>query len=397
MRTVQSIFEEFEKSRASIEISLSQMKKDLCQFTGGVVLYGAGSAGIAFWYVLREHGIETKYFADGNQAKWGSLVEGVEVIAPSEIVPRAGADALVIVTINTDGKRYCKSFAEALRINGHGGVHQHLRKCGCKNLIDYTFFRRCHELFRHEKYNLPSCSDVYLMRQHQTEIKRVYEFLEDDMSRDTFLKILEFRLLDDSINVPTMSQEKQYFEYGFYEKQPDEVFVDCGAFDGISLRTFLQENENHFETYIGIEPDKANYLKLVAYTEKLPGSIKDKIHLVQAAAYSHEKGCRLYSLEGPGSFVADIGATAVRTVMIDRILEGKKATYIKMNIEGTELEALKGAEKTISKYKPKLAIAGYHATKDFWEVPLLMKEYNNSYKVYLRSYMNHISFVYYGV
>ena len=68
-----------------------------------------------------------------------------------------------------------------------------------------------------------------------------------------------------------------------------------------------------------------------------------------------------------------------------------------MNIEGSELQALKGSEKTITNYKPRLAIAGYHKTWDLWKVPLLIYRFNSGYKFYLRSYMNHLSFVYYGI
>ena len=105
----------------------------------------------------------------------------------------------------------------------------------------------------------------------------------------------------------------------------------------------------------------------------------------------------MYALHGPGSFVADIGLEVVDTITIDKMLNGERATYIKMNIEGSEKEALLGAENTIKKYKPRLAIAGYHRTNDLWEIPLKMKEYRKDYEIYLRSYMNHISFVYYGV
>ena len=66
-----------------------------------------------------------------------------------------------------------------------------------------------------------------------------------------------------------------------------------------------------------------------------------------------------------------------------------------MNIEGSELAALKGAEKTLRRWRPKLMIAGYHKTWDFWAVPEVMLE--AGYEVYLRSYMHHLSFVFYGL
>lgn len=83
--------------------------------------------------------------------------------------------------------------------------------------------------------------------------------------------------------------------------------------------------------------------------------------------------------------------------MIDNLLNEDGATYIKMNIEGSELQALKGAEETIKSYQPKLAIAGYHKTWDLWKVPLLIYEMNNKYRFYLRSYMNNLSLIYYAM
>lgn len=394
---INDIFAEFKKNKEQIEITVEAMKEEISSFIDKILIYGAGSSGIAFLYDLRKIGIEPLYFVDADPSKIGMECEGLTIIPPNEIVEKVGEDALVIVCINTDGKRYCKSFAEALRIGGHHAVYDKLRGFGCKNIVDYTFFRRCHALFTEEKYNAPSCSDVYLMEEHEKEIAAVYDMMADDLSREVFEKIVRFRLLDDSIEVPTMSQEKQYFEYGFYEKRQDEVFVDCGAFNGISLKTFLKENENTFEAYYGMEPDAANYEKLEEYIETMPEDIKKKLYITSKAAWKDDAGLQLYALHGPGSFAADIGTERVDTVTIDEMLNGKRASYIKMNIEGSEKEALAGAEQTIRKYKPKLAIAGYHRTDDFWKIPLKMKEYRDDYKIYLRSYMNHISFVYYGI
>lgn len=397
MNCVKDIFNEFHKVQNQIEMPLEDMKKELDKYSGKVCLYGAGSAGIAFLYYLRRINVEPVCFADMNSKRWGTRCEGVEVIDPKLIANRVGKDALVVVTINTDGKRYCKSFAEELRRSGHSGVHKMLHELGLKNVIDYTFFRRCHELFQGDSYNMPSCSDIYSMERHIDDIQEVYEHLEDDLSRDVFSKILKFRLIDDSIMVPTMVQDRQYFEYGFYPKRNDEVFIDCGAFDGISAKTFLKENKNLFDGYYGFEPDPVNYQALEAYVTSLPNDIGSKMKIYKHAAYDFNGEVQLYQLSGPGSFVADIGKTKITTVKIDDVLQGEKATYIKMNIEGSELPALRGARKTIVNNHPKLAIAGYHKTWDLWEVPLQILKTDSTYKLYLRSYMNHISFVYYAI
>ena len=55
-----------------------------------------------------------------------------------------------------------------------------------------------------------------------------------------------------------------------------------------------------------------------------------------------------------------------------------------MDIEGAEIEALKGAEKTIKKYRPKLAICIYHEPDHLYRIPLIIKEMVPEYRIYIR-------------
>jgi len=390
------IFRQFQMERGNIEITLDEMKNDLCEYMHSIVLYGAGSAGIAFLNYLRDADIEPVCFSDGDTEKWGSICENLEIIPPGEIVDRVGGNFLVIVTINTDGKSYCKDFKKELLVGGHQGVHKKLREYGCNNIIDYTYFRRCYSLFRGGRYNLPACADVYLMVENQDKIQKAYDALYDDESRVVFSKILEFRLITDEIEIPVYPEKGMYFEYDLFPKLPDEVLVDCGACGGSSLKEFLEYNDHQFGGYYGIEPDPANYARLKQYIAELAVDEQDRICISNTAAYSHTQGAPFYVLGGPGTFQAETGPQTVPTETIDRILNGDRATYIKMNIEGSEIPALQGAENTIRKHRPRLGIMGYHKTSDFWEVPLLMKEYGEDYHINLRSYMKNVAFTYYA-
>ena len=60
-----------------------------------------------------------------------------------------------------------------------------------------------------------------------------------------------------------------------------------------------------------------------------------------------------------------------------------------MDIEGAELNALKGAEETIRRFKPKLAITVYHSLNDFWEIPEWLESLGLGYKFYLRHFTIH--------
>ncbi|MEG0763562.1 MAG: FkbM family methyltransferase [Oscillospiraceae bacterium] len=386
------IFSRFEQKNN--QISINQVQTDLKKYD--ILLYGAGSAGIAFLHYLRDNDIFPLHFIDGSPKKWGTVCEGLQVLSIADAAARFTSTALVIVTINTDGTRYCKSFDEALRQGGHTGVHKSLHEAGFTNVIDYTFFRRCYALFQNDEYNLPSCSDIACMLANKQKITDTYNMLYDDESRDIFSKIVEFRMIDDSIVIPTLTQENQYFEYSIYNKIVGESFVDCGAFNGITLKAFLQNNAQ-FKKYYAFEPDAVNFKLLKEYINTLPKELADKIELSQKGTYDINGKKALYALDGPGSFVSELGKSIIDTVTIDDALDGRECTFIKMNIEGSEAASLRGATKTISTQNPSMAIAGYHKTWDLWEIPMFVSKLSNKYKIHLRSYMNHISFVYYFI
>ena len=393
---IDEIFNEYKQYRKQIEIPLDEIQRELERYRDKIVLYGAGSAGIAFLNYLRDAQIMPCFFSDGDIEKHGKYCENLEIIPPDEIIKRVGKDALIIVTINTDGKNYCKDFKKELLEGGHQGVHKKLRECGCQNVIDYTYFRRCYQLFRGEKYNLPACSDAYLIIQNRDKIEETWNLFEDDITRQTFLKLLEFRLLKDDVDIPVSPEKGMYFEYDLFPKLQDEVFVDCGACGGSSLVDFLRINDHKFSAYYGIEPDKSNFKRLKEFVLKLPSEDSSKMELIEAAAFENNKGTNFFILNGPGSFQADNGPDFVPTVKIDDVLKKQRASYIKMNIEGSEVPALKGAEYTIRNYYPRMAIMGYHKTSDFWQVPLLMHSYYGDYSLRLRSYMRNVAFAYYA-
>ena len=109
------------------------------------------------------------------------------------------------------------------------------------------------------------------------------------------------------------------------------------------------------------------------------------------AAYKLGTYCRkdtLHFSDGmdTGSCIQSSGGTVIEVDSIDNIVNGGEVTYIKMDIEGAELDTLKGARNTIMKYRPKLAVCVYHKMDDLLTIPDYILSLHSDYRLYLRNY-----------
>ena len=112
-------------------------------------------------------------------------------------------------------------------------------------------------------------------------------------------------------------------------------------------------------------------------------NITGNVTLVQAGAWNEDTVKCFTDQAGRQSRVAGQGKeTQMRA--LDSVLSGRPCTYLKMDVEGAEREAIAGAEKTIRQYAPKLNIAAYHRSEDFFQLPLLIHALQPSYRLYLR-------------
>lgn len=124
--------------------------------------------------------------------------------------------------------------------------------------------------------------------------------------------------------------------------------------------------------------------------------LQDRIRVVEAPLWD-ESGRVFYCTdEGPSSRISrkrtGTGEIEARTVTIDAFIEQnriERVDFIKMDIEGAELAALRGAEATIRRHKPKLAISLYHSLPDFWRIPAYLQTLGCRYEYHLAHYTIH--------
>lgn len=228
--------------------------------------------------------------------------------------------------------------------------------------------------------------------------EQTYGWLGDEKSRKTmeqylagYIELKEFPFLD---NWCVEDVEDQYFDKELIRFSEQEIFVDCGAYTGDTFENFNKRVES-FKCYYAWEPDSRRFQSLHDNMRKAKGEVKHiKLGVWDKRArlcFSKKNACGEIAELSEGKSDAR-GYDVVNVDSIDNILGTQvQVTFIKMDIEGSELKALAGARKIIQKNHPILAICVYHKKEDLITIPQYIKELDPDYKLYLRAYYPYCS------
>lgn len=235
----------------------------------------------------------------------------------------------------------------------------------------YRVLVPCVPVFGDEIFNRKFIED------NADKIKTAYELFEDE-SKKIFAGCVDFMFGGELDTLRIITTEKNEVFDNILKLGNDESFLDLGAYRGDTVEEFLHYCSNEYEGIVALEPDRRTFKKLADYLADIP-----KSEAYQKAVYSESKTLVFSSKAGRQSTISDKGEE-IEAVSVDDIISGKRVTYLKMDVEGAEYEALSGAVKTLKLQKPKLNIALYHKSKDIFELPLKIAEINPDYKFYLR-------------
>ena len=341
-------------------------------FGSSLVLFGAGGLGKKTLAGLRSIGIEPLAFADNNQTLWGKDVNGVQVLSLEDAAKKFGKTAAFIVTIWK---------GEALDTMAER--QKQLIELNCEKVIPFSYlYWKYKDLFLpHYAFDMP-----HKVFQQSEEIQRVFPLWGDDASRREYIAQLKWRIFMDFDALPAPVTHQIYFPNDLTSLSPDDVFVDCGAYDGDTIRSLLQAIETYSGNIFAFEPDPANFQKLEQYVSALPGSVHERLKLYPFAVGAHKSRVKFEASGTEASFVGS-GDIEVDCVALDEILSDQKPTYIKMDIEGSELHALAGAQNTIKNNLPVLAVCAYHSQDHLWKIPALIHSYSDQYRFFLRPHL----------
>lgn len=332
-----------------------------------VVLFGCGALGRRTLDGLRRAGKTPIALTDNNPANWGSEIGGVAVLPPAEAVKAYGGEAVFVVTI----------------YNGSAARAQ-LRSMGSRWVVHFAALYQAfpEALMPHGGVAAPSA-----ILSDRDAVRAASEVWADEASRDEYLRQLAWRLAPGLQELPPPGPEaERYFPPGLFELRADDVFVDCGAFDGDSLRDLLARRGNALGGFVGLEPDPQNFARLSACVAALPPELREKIAVHPLAVASEGGSIKFCATASPGSSVAADGEIEVECVALDTLAAELHPTFIKMDVEGNELDALMGARRILERDRPILAICLYHKPEDLWQIPLFIKSAVPDYRLFLGRY-----------
>lgn len=341
-----------------------------------LMIYGAGYGGLVFIELLRSCGIEPECLIDRSPQKQGRKIMGVPVYAPDQVRLE---DAVVIVCMMDMGSVYQQ-------------IKQQLTDMGCKSVFHMYELRENRVLFANQPKLISP--DRNIIWENRGLLYQVYKMLEDDASRQVLTAIFRYLWNDLSTPIPILPHEDQYFSQDIYLLSGHETFVDCGAHVGEILERFLQLSRGQFDTYWAFEPDSQN---LDALEAACPAEFRKQIVTHNIALGDKADTVQIRNYDGNNSLIRPDGEKCAPCLPLDYFCQQLHPTILKIDVEGWESRLLTGGQKIIQRDKPLIAIAVYHREQDFWEIPLLLKQWVPEYRFYLRSYLNVAETILYAV
>lgn len=235
------------------------------------------------------------------------------------------------------------------------------------------------------KNNYWLTTDFAIFERESVEIENFRNVLSDSFSLSLYDSIIKYRSSGSLEDLPVpLPLGDQYLAHDIHTPPTDLRIIDLGACQGENLEYFQSAGHTFVQGYL-FEPDERN---LQILTDKLTSLDLRSLNTVQAGAWSTTGILNFDSSGNPAAALSPTGENEVTVIAIDDYLPADfRPNFIKMDIEGAEMEALLGMSETIRRFQPHLAISAYHKPSDLWVIGnYLNQTYPGVYSYFLRMY-----------
>ncbi len=329
------------------------------RFGDGVALYGAGFVGAWAARYLQSQGARVSKFVDRDPRKSGSRIDGIPVVAPTPEELDAAPAMLITArhAVQAVEKEVVRPGQTAMSFDGY-----------------------------------------FVLRNYERLLAVRDGMLDDERSVEVFNALLISMLTGDIAPCRAVMEKDMYFCLPEFAGNFDETFVDAGAFVGDTVERFIWENLGTFRHIHAFEPGHRQFAAMEKRLARLaeewafdPASVS----LVRAGLSDGpgRMGCTfLYDSplrHGLAELAPEAGGapeddSTAAVMSLDAYLEGRPVSFIKADVEGMELELLRGAAQTITSCRPRLAISVYHYPSHLYEVAEYIRSLVPDYRFRLR-------------
>ena len=223
-------------------------------------------------------------------------------------------------------------------------------------------------------------NDVFFDR-HENDIQRALSCWADAASRRVYENIIRFKLSGELHYLTAVFSEKDEVFREILRLHDHESYLDLGAYRGDTIDEFLHYTNGQYERITALEPDPKNYRKLREHTAALRAC-----QCFRMGVWNINTDLAFAGSEGRGSSLQGNGKRLVPVTTIDTLFARRPLTYLKIDVEGAEEQALSGGQHVLRRDKPRLNLALYHRSEDLFKLPLLLKQINPDYRLYLRQH-----------
>ena len=322
-----------------------------------IVLYGMGDGAEKVIHYLQGYGKKPYGVFASDDFVRGQQFLGYQVKKYSDFVAELG-EFIVLVAFGTQRQEV---IANILRISQEQETFAPNVPLFGEGLFDYDYFLK-----------------------YENELARVFDNLADAKSQAVFLDICDYNIsgkIDYLMNATTEKAESNEI----LNLSASEIYLDLGAYNGDTILEFAADVQNKYRQILAVEPDNKNFAKLQKNTTDL--------HDLTYLNFGIWQDCRelfFSSKAGRNSALSEKGSRSVECINIDKIQNDyavDKISYIKMDVEGVEKQAILGGADTLKNNKPKMLVSAYHRNEDLFLLPNLIWQLNPKYEIYLRHHL----------
>lgn len=334
-----------------------------------LVLYGGGDLGRLARDHLRTVGLDFGMVVDRDAARLRSdpLWTGSRVLAPSEVPQAVKRSSLLLVCVST------APFAP---------LRTGLAADGWADIVPFYDFAES------QRHLHPLSNGWFAGGLTPDDLARseaVLDGWDDDPSRAHHLQFLAWRLAREEwtfAGAPVTRDDRFFIPEVVARLEGVRIFVDAGAHHGAVTQRFAALTGNRFGSIVAVEPDAENAAALERTLARLPSAVAGRIELLPHVLDAELRRRLFHDGLGYASQLSGTGSRTVETRTLDGL--GLAPDFVKLHLEGAELDALRGGIGTIARHRPLLAVTTYHNADGIWRLPSWLMDGLEGYRFLMR-------------